>query len=92
MNNASTVAATMTDSQLVAVHRALESDMIAAMSAGVIGNMGHVGACEMLEAIGAEICRRIDAVGRAAFNVQAPPFFDVCHEDGIRMSVAVRVF
>lgn len=67
------------------VRRVLEAELLAACASGVMGTQAHAGQLEMLQAIGEELDRR-----GALFP--APPFVDVCHEDGIRSSVTVRVF
>ena len=67
------------------VRRTLEAEGIAACERGEVGTQAHVGRLELLGAVGAELDRR-------GHLLPLPPFVDVCHEDGIRMAVTVRVF
>ena len=69
--------------------RTIETEQLFACAHAAIDGykptQANVGQLEMLEAIGAEL----DARGAL---LPAPPFVDVCHEDGVRFAVTVRVW
>lgn len=73
------------DTQLRHIRRTLESEMLAAVKSGVTPTQAHVGQLELLQAVGEELYNR-------GALLPPPPFVDVCHENGIRHGITVRVW
>jgi hypothetical protein len=92
MTNAANVAAAMTSSDIFRVSRAIESELLAAMAAGVRGTQAHVGQLELLRACTEELDRRgiVPSTGMARDGLDLPVLHDT--EDGVKYSVAVLVF
>lgn len=67
------------------VRKTIEFEMLEAVKAGVKFTQAHLGQLELLQAVGEELYNR-----NALLN--PPPFVDICHEDGIRYAITVRVF
>lgn len=85
MNHATNAARMMNAYQLRQVRRAIESEMMAACAAGVVGTQAHVGQLELLAAVGAEL----DARGEL---LPPPPYVETDREGDVRLSFSVRVF
>lgn len=86
MNNLiNVIVAEMDSADLRRVRDALDDEICSDIAAGVRGTAMHVGKFEMMQACGAELLRRHKESER-----RQP--VDICHEDGIRYAIAVRVF
>lgn len=71
--------------ELRQIRSAIESEMLEAARSGVVMTQTHVGQLEMLQAVGEELYVRNELT-------PPPPFVDIAHENGVRLSFAVRVF
>ncbi len=79
------VASRLGNYELRHIRATLEAEMLAAADRGEVMTQAHIGQLEMLQAVGEELDRR----GQLT---PPPPFVDISHENGRRLSFAVRVF